>query len=272
MPGTGRAGKNGAGSPPRPAQNPEESTTVQHNAFLFIQCLVDAFRPEAGEAMVAVLERLGVGLDYPAEQTCCGQPAFNSGFRRDAAKAAKHFIAVFEPAPAIVCPSGSCVNMVRRHYAELFAHEPTWLARARAVAAKTYEFTEYLVDVLGVTDVGAQFDGTVTYHDSCHLARGLGIRRQPRVLLENVRGLTLAEMADSDTCCGFGGAFSVKYPELSEAVLEDKVANIVATGARAVVGCDLGCLMNIHGMLHRRGHAVEVLHIAEVLAGTGGAA
>jgi L-lactate dehydrogenase complex protein LldE len=236
---------------------------------LFVQCLVDALHPEAGEAMVRVLERLGCALDYPAEQTCCGQPAFNAGFRRDAAKAARHCIEVFEPAAAVVCPSGSCVNMVRRHYPELFAHDPRWLGRARALAAKTWEFTEFLVDVAGVADLGAAYAGTVTYHDSCHLARGLGIRRQPRLLLENVAGLTLVEMADSDACCGFGGSFSVKFPELSEAVLEDKVQSILATGAGAVVGCDLGCLLNIEGMLHRRGHAVRALHIAQVLAGTG---
>ncbi len=235
---------------------------------LFVQCLVDALHPAAAEAMVSVLTRLGFTLDYRGEQTCCGQPAFNAGFRRDAAKAARHCIEVFESAALVVCPSGSCVHMVRRHYPELFARDPRWLARAEALAARTFEFTEFLVDVAGVADLGAAYAGTVTYHDSCHLARGLGIRRQPRLLLEKVAGLTLREMADSDACCGFGGSFSVKFPELSEAVLEDKLASILATGAGAVVGCDLGCLLNIEGMLHRRGHPVRALHIAEILAGT----
>lgn len=237
---------------------------------LFIQCLVDSMFPEVGEAMVAVFDRLSIPLTYPEGQTCCGQPAYNSGYRREAAAAARHFIEVFENSPAIVCPSGSCVNMVRHHYPELFPGEPDMTERARAIGAKTFEFTEYLVDVLGVIDVMAEFSATVTYHDSCHLKRGLGIARQPRMLLEAVRGLEVIEMRDSDTCCGFGGTFSVNYPEISVAMVDEKIANILTTGAEAVVGCDISCLMNIKGRLSRRGEKVKVLHIAQVLAGISG--
>jgi L-lactate dehydrogenase complex protein LldE len=237
---------------------------------LFIQCLVDSMFPEVGEAMVKVFDRLAIPLAYPVGQTCCGQPAYNNGYRREAAAAAKHFIELFESSPTIVCPSGSCVHMVRHHYPGLFPDDPGMAERARAVGAKTFEFTEYLVDVLGVTDVMAEYPGVVTYHDSCHLSRGLGIARQPRLLLENVQGLQLIEMHDSDTCCGFGGTFSIKYPEISVAMADEKITNILATGAEAVVGCDISCLMNILGRLSRRGEKVKVLHIAQVLAGVKG--
>jgi L-lactate dehydrogenase complex protein LldE len=237
---------------------------------LFIQCLVDTMFPEAGTAMVTVFDRLGIPLAYPEGQTCCGQPAYNSGYRREAAAAARHFIEIFEGAATIVCPSGSCVHMVRHHYPELFPDDPIMAGRARAIGARTFEFSEYLVDVLGITDVGAEFPGTVTYHDSCHLSRGLGISRQPRLLLGAVRGLELLEMTDSDTCCGFGGTFSVNYPEISTAMVDEKIANILATGAEAVVGCDISCLMNIVGRLSRRCEKVKVLHIAQVLAGVEG--
>jgi L-lactate dehydrogenase complex protein LldE len=237
---------------------------------LFIQCLVDTMFPEVGEAMVTVFDRLGIPLAYPEGQTCCGQPAYNSGYRREAAAAARYFIEIFEGAETIVCPSGSCVSMVRHHYPELFPDDPRMAERARAIGAKTFEFTEYLVDVLGVTDVMAEFPGTVTYHDSCHLSRGLGISRQPRLLLGAVGGLELIEMADSDTCCGFGGTFSINYPEISTAMVDEKIINILATGADAVVGCDISCLMNILGRLSRREEKVKVLHIAQVLAGVKG--
>jgi L-lactate dehydrogenase complex protein LldE len=234
---------------------------------LFMQCIVDSCFPQVGEAMVAVLERQGLTLEYPADQTCCGQPAFNAGYRNEAARLARRFLDVFEDAECIVCPSGSCVHMVRHHYRELFAKEPRLLARAERVGAKTFEFTEFLVDVLGVTDVGASWHGDVTYHDSCHLLRGLGVKDQPRALLGKVRGLNLVEMTRSDECCGFGGTFSAKYPEISEALLETKLANIQATGAGAVVGCDMGCLMHMQGMIRRRELPISVHHIAEILAG-----
>ncbi|KAF5053079.1 Lactate utilization protein A [anaerobic digester metagenome] len=234
---------------------------------LFMQCIVDSCFPQVGEAMVAVLERQGLTLEYPADQTCCGQPAFNAGYRSESARLARRFLDVFEDAECIVCPSGSCVHMVRHHYRELFAKEPRLLARAERVGAQTFEFTEFLVDVLGVTDVGASWHGDVTYHDSCHLLRGLGVKDQPRALLGKVQGLNLVEMTRSDECCGFGGTFSAKYPEISEALLETKLANIQATGAGAVVGCDMGCLMHMQGMIRRRELPISVHHIAEILAG-----
>jgi len=240
---------------------------------LFIQCLVDTMFPETGEAMITVFDKLGIPYDYPTGQTCCGQPAFNSGYTRDAAAAARHFIDLFEDTEVIVCPSGSCVHMVRHHYPELFIDDPAMHSRALAIGAKTFEFTQYLVDELNITDVGAEYVGAVTYHDSCHLSRGLGIAAQPRVLLRNIRGLELIEMKDSDTCCGFGGTFSVNYPEISVAMADEKIDNILATGAGTVTGCDISCLMNILGRISRRKKDVKVRHIAQLLAGpTGGKA
>ncbi len=237
---------------------------------LFIQCLVDTLYPDVGDAMVSVFDRLGVPLAYPEGQTCCGQPAFNAGYRREAAKAAIRFIELFESAEAIVCPSGSCVHMVRHHYPELFPGDSAMREKALQIAAKTYEFTQYLVDILGVDSVEATFPRTVTYHDSCHLNRGLGIARQPRLLLQHTEGLQLVEMVDSDTCCGFGGTFSVNYPDISTAMVDEKIDNILASGAEVVTGCDISCLMNIQGRLSRRGETVQVLHIAEILAQTAG--
>ncbi|MFZ7111654.1 MAG: (Fe-S)-binding protein [Desulfatiglandales bacterium] len=234
---------------------------------LFIQCLVDGLYPEVGEAMVRVLEKLGISMNYPADQTCCGQPTFNAGFRKEARVAARRFIEIFEQSSIIVCPSGSCVHMVRNHYPELFKEEPHWLERAENIGRKTFELTEYLVDVLGVEDVGARFEGQVTYHDSCHLNRYLGISEQPRRLIRNVRGLRFIEMEDSAKCCGFGGEFSFRFPDISTAILEDKVRNVIQSGAEVVIGCDMGCLMNIQGMLNRRKAPVKTMHIAQLLAG-----
>ena len=188
---------------------------------LFIQCLVDGIYPEVGEAMVRIFRKLGINLICPTKQTCCGQPAFNAGYHREAGAAAKRFIDIFETAEVIVCPSGSCVTMVRHHYPQLFEVDDPWRQRACKVAAKTYELTEYLVDILGVDDLGAKYDGTITYHDSCHLLRNLRIREQPRRLLSKVSGVKFIEMSDADRCCGFGGSFSVKYTDISEAMDED---------------------------------------------------
>ncbi len=235
---------------------------------LFIQCLVDTMFPEAGEAMITVFDRLGIPYDYPTGQTCCGQPAYNSGYQRDAAAAARHFIDIFEDAEVIVCPSGSCVHMVQHHYPELFKDDALMCERALAVGDKTFEFTQYLVDELGISDVSSDFSGKVTYHDSCHLSRGLGIADQPRALLKNISELELLEMEDSDTCCGFGGTFSVNYPEISIAMVDEKIENILATGADVVTGCDISCLMNILGRISRRKENIKVLHIAQLLAGT----
>jgi len=234
---------------------------------LFIQCLVDGVYPEVGEAMVRIFRNLGLALDCPTQQTCCGQPAFNSGYRRQARAAARRFIEIFETAESVVCPSGSCVSMVRHHYPELFRDDAAWLPRARQVAGKTYELTEYLVDVLGMVELGAHYDGKITYHDSCHLLRSLRIHEQPRRLLHRVSGAEFVELYDSDQCCGFGGAFSVKYADISAAMVEDKVKNIIASGADTVTGCDMGCLMNIQGMLSRKGSDIKVRHIAQILAG-----
>ena len=233
---------------------------------LFIQCLVDGIYPDVGEAMVAIFRKLGIELACPEQQTCCGQPAFNAGYQSEARVAARRFIEIFESADVIVCPSGSCVTMVRHHYPQLFEGDAAWLQRARQVAAKSFELTEYLVDVLEVTDLGARFDGVVTYHDSCHLLRNLRIKEQPRQLLSRISGLEFVEMNDSDRCCGFGGSFSFKYADISAAMAQDKVNNIIASGADTVVGCDMGCLMNIEGMLSRQESSIQVMHIAELLA------
>lgn len=242
-----------------------DSTASFRKVSLFVQCLVDAFQPQVAQSMVTIFSSLGLEVECPTQQTCCGQMAFNAGHRKEAAVAARHFVAVFEDAEVIVCPSGSCASMVIHHYPQLLAADPAWVERARLVAAKTYEFTQFLVDVLGVWELGTRYAGTATYHDSCHLARNLGIREQPRVLLENTSGLNLVEMEDSDHCCGFGGVFSIKYPEISSALLQDKVANIRNSGADLVVGCDLGCLMNIQGLLHRQGSRIQTMHIAQLL-------
>jgi L-lactate dehydrogenase complex protein LldE len=234
-------------------------------ATLFIQCIVDSVFPKVGQSMVRVLDRLGVSMAYPEDQTCCGQPAFNSGYRGEARTAAKRFVEIFEDAEAIVCPSGSCVDMVRNHYVDLFENDSRWLARAEHVAAKTFEFSEFLEDVLKVEDVGASFAERVTYHDSCHLMRGIGVSRQPRVLISKVKDIDFVEMHDADRCCGFGGTFSFKYPDISTAMLEEKVRNIEASGAGVVVGCDMGCLMNIQGMLNRKNININTMHIAELL-------
>ena len=233
---------------------------------LFIQCLVDGIYPEVAQAMVRIFRGLGIKLSCPTRQTCCGQPAFNSGYRQEARAAAQRFIRLFESAETIVCPSGSCVTMVRHHYPELFRYDAAWQQRAVQVASRTYELTQYLVDILGLDDLGAHYDGTVTYH-SCHLLRYLGVKEQPRRLLRKVSGLNFVEMHDSDRCCGFGGAFAFKYGDISAAMAEDKARNVIASGADTVVGCDMGCLMNIQGMLSRKGSPVKVLHIAQILAG-----
>ncbi|MCP4020620.1 MAG: (Fe-S)-binding protein, partial [Desulfobacteraceae bacterium] len=187
---------------------------------LFIQCLVDSMYPEVGHAMVRLFERLEILVDIPLNQTCCGQPAFNSGYRKQAKIAAKRFIEIFETAEVIVCPSGSCVDMVKHQYPGLFKTGSPWQKRAKKVSKKIFELTEYLVDILGVEDMGGSFRGRVTYHDSCHLFRNLGVADQPRKLIANIRDTQLVEMKNSEKCCGFGGTFSVKYPDISTAILE----------------------------------------------------
>ncbi len=217
--------------------------------------------------MVEVLSRLGVEVEFSAGQTCCGQPAFNAGLWPDARKMAEHTIQVFEASPnEIVAPSGSCVGMIRHGYLELFADDPDWLTRAEALAARTFEFTEYLVDVLGVSDVGARWEGLLSYHPSCHLLRGLGVDRQPRELLANVHGATLIELPHAEECCGFGGVFSVEHPEISAEMLKRKILNLEASEAPTLVLADTGCRMHIAGGLHKENKSQRVVHIAEVLA------
>lgn len=240
------------------------SETVQ----LFITCLIDSFFPHIGEAMVRVLNRAGVRVAFPADQTCCGQPAFNAGLRADARPLAQRLIRTLEAAPGdVIIPSGSCTHMLRHGYPELFRDDPPWQERARALARRVYEFSEYLVDVRGVTDLGARWPGRLTYHPSCHLLRGLGIDRQPRALLAAVAGAEVVELPEREDCCGFGGVFSVEHPELSAAFLERKIANLEQTSAPTLVVADTGCLMHIQGGLARQGKPQRVVHIAEVLAG-----
>lgn len=233
---------------------------------LFIACLTDLFFPEVGVDTVRLLRRLGVSVDFPTGQTCCGQPAYNSGFHRDARAMARHFVEVFDGSPTIVTPSGSCATMARHAYPHLLSDDPRWASRARAIAGRTYELSEFLVDVLKVEDVGARWHGRVTYHDACHATRGLGIREQPRRLLRKVSGLELIEMVRPDICCGFGGTFSVRMPDISAAMLDDKISRIRATEASTVVTTDAGCIMHIAGGLRRQRQPVQVLHLATILA------
>ena len=232
---------------------------------LLVTCLVDQLAPEVGEATVRLLERLGHRVRFPEAQTCCGQPMFNDGFPADAAALAARTVEIFADDAPVVVPSGSCATMIRHFYSGLLAEGPHAEA-ARRLAARTFELSEFLVRVLGRTDVGARWEGRVTYHDSCHLLRELGIRDEPRRLLAAVTGLELVDMPYSDHCCGFGGAFAVKFPEVSSAILEPKLDRIVATGADAVVANDTGCLLQLAGGLRRRGSAIRTLHLAEVLA------
>ena len=237
-------------------------STVQ----LFVTCLVDTFYTETAEAILSILHRLGINVDFPQAQTCCGQPQFNAGLRVDARQMAEHMIRTFEAVQGeIVSPSGSCVHMVRHNYLELFLDDPAWLSRAQALARRTFEFTEYLVDVLGVINVDAKWDGVLTYHASCHLARGLGIDHQPRALLANVKGATIVELPEADDCCGFGGIFSVTHPELSAEFLKRKIGNLEKTQSPTLVVADTGCIMHIAGGLHRQKKPQCVVHIAEVL-------
>lgn len=237
-------------------------TTVQ----LFVTCLVDSFYPQTGEAVVQVLRRLGLSVEFPRDQTCCGQPNFNAGLRAEARSIAQHTLRVFEAAAGdVVIPSGSCAHMLRHNYPELFADDPLWLPRARALAGRTFEFTEYIVDRLGVTDLGARWEGPLAYHPSCHLLRGIGVDRQPRTLLAAVRGAEIRELPESQDCCGFGGIFSIEHAELSAEFLKRKIANLEKIEAPTLVTADTGCLMHIAGGLHRQGKTQKVVHIAEVL-------
>jgi L-lactate dehydrogenase complex protein LldE len=225
---------------------------------LFVTCIVDQLFPNVGIAMAEVLERAGCEVEFREQQTCCGQPAFNSGYRDEARAVAEHFLKTFEGAENIVVASGSCCSMISHHFAELFPHgrhvPPVW------------EFSQFLTDVLKIEDVGASFDGLVTYHDSCHALRDLKIKEGPRKLLHNVRRLRFVEMEPAEECCGFGGTFSVKFPEISGAMARTKIEAIERTGAGTVVSIDSSCLMQLQGALSRAGSRIRTMHLAEVLA------
>ncbi len=225
---------------------------------LFITCLSDMFFPNTGEAMVRLLKRHGVQVDFPMEQTCCGQPAFNSGFRDEARQMARQWLKAFRNAEYVVAPSGSCVAMVRNYYPEL-------LPEATEIASRTYEFTQFMVDVLKLEDIGAEFHARAAYHHSCHMRRELGVYHQPLTLLKHVKGLEVVEVPRQDLCCGFGGTFSVKMPEISEAMVVDKVQAVASTGADILLGADSSCIMNIGGRMAREGRPIRVMHIAELL-------
>ena len=250
--------------------DPQRSIPVS----LFFTCLADAFYPRVAFAAVEVLERFGASVRVPLSQTCCGQPAFNSGNRKEARAMARKFLLSFSGEDYIVTPSGSCAAMVKHGYPVLFRDEPRTLSLARSVGERLYELSQFLVDVLGVSDAKSGFTGKVTYHDSCHLRRGLGVTEAPRKLLRALPGVEFVEMEESDRCCGFGGVFSVKYPQISCRMTEKKIERILATGADYVTSGDLGCLMAIDGMISRAGHPVKAIHLAEILAGmpAGGAA
>jgi L-lactate dehydrogenase complex protein LldE len=245
-----------------------EQSVVDHakRVGLFVTCLVDLIRPSVGFAAAKLLEDAGCAVEVPL-QSCCGQPAFNSGDRGSARAIAEQVIEAFASYDYVVAPSGSCAGMLKAHYPELFQGDPNWSARADAFAAKSYELVSFLVDVLGVERVNAHFEGKVTYHDSCSGLRELGVHAQPRRLLGTVQGLALTEMRGADVCCGFGGTFCVKYPDISNAIVGKKAANAVETGAQTLLAGDLGCLMNIAGKMQREGRTMEVRHVAEVLAG-----
>ena len=267
---------------------------AQVKASLFVTCIVDQIYPEVGEAATRVLRRLGVDLDFPPGQTCCGQPAFNSGYWRDAKPLAKRTLRTFEGDRYVVAPSGSCASMLRVFYGELLEDEPELLKQAESLAKRVYEFSEFVVDVLGVTDLGPYVEHnrgtaggihphpnlppsrgkgpdeavsprTVTYHETCHLRRELGATTQPRALIRSLDGVSLLEMEQSEVCCGFGGTFAVKYPDISGAMLQDKLDNIRDTGAEAVVACDSSCLMQIAGGMARQGVSTRPLHLAQLL-------
>ena len=238
---------------------------------LLITCLGDVFYPDVGVAIVRLLRGLGVAVDFPAGQTCCGLPLFNSGYHRDAARVAARTLAVFREATHVVVPSGSCAWMLRKEYPGLLKGDSRLGPAAEALAARTYELSQFLVRVLGVTRLPSTVTGRVTYHDSCHLLRGLGEGEAPRTLLRNLDGVELVPLPGADQCCGFGGSFSVRLPEVSTAILDRKVAAIELTGADRVVACDAGCLMQIGGRLTRTGSRVRAAHLAELLAPAGAA-
>ncbi|MBL4783960.1 MAG: (Fe-S)-binding protein [Cohaesibacteraceae bacterium] len=244
----------------------DSNPKIQPNVGLFVTCLVDLFRPSVGFSAVKLLEDAGCRVDVPVSQTCCGQPAYNSGDKADTRDIAKNTIKAFERFDYVVAPSGSCAGMLKKHYPELFKDDADWLKRANALAEKTHELISFLTDHLGIEKVEATFNGTATYHDSCAGLRELDISSQPRKLLASVTGLSLQEMNDPDVCCGFGGTFAIKYGDISNAIVSKKTKNIVAVEPDLLIAGDLGCLMNMAGKLKRQGSSIKVRHVAEILA------
>ena len=239
---------------------------------LFVTCLVDLYRPNVGFSAIALLEEAGCLVEVPDAQTCCGQPAYNTGDRATAQDLARGVIDTFLPYDYTVVPSGSCGGMISHHYPGLFADDPQYRGRAEALAAKTHELVSFLTDTLGLDAVKARYDGVITYHDSCSVLRELGVKAQPRKLLRSMPGVTLKEMPDAEICCGFGGTFCVKYPDISTRMVTDKTRSIASTGADTLLAGDMGCLLNMAGRLKREGTPVKVRHVAEVLAGRTGEA
>lgn len=233
---------------------------------LFATCLIDTFYPETGEAVIRLLNHFGVETVFPKGQTCCGKPADSGGYSRQARKAASHFISVFQGDDPIVIPSGSCASMVKNHYPSLFEDDPLMKQRAVQVADRTYELTQFLVHVLKAHENGFIGKGKITYHASCQLTRELGVREEPLILLQSIKGAEFMPLPNADRCCGFGGIFMAKLPEVSMALADEKLDTILSTGADVVTGCDHGCLMNIADAVRRRGAKIEIKHIARVLA------
>jgi L-lactate dehydrogenase complex protein LldE len=246
---------------------PETAHPHRPHVALFVTCLVDLFRPSIGFAAVKLLEEAGCRITIPERQTCCGQPAYNSGDRATALAIAKQTIAAFEGFDFVVVPSGSCGGMIKHHYPQILAEDQAWSARAEALASRTFELTQFLAEQCGKTDFGARLAGTCTYHDSCSSLREMQVKTAPRDLLQNVAGLSLSEMEETDACCGFCGTFCIKFPDVSNAMAARKVATIAATGADLLLAGDLGCLLHLAGKMKRDGGKVEVRHVAEVLAG-----
>jgi L-lactate dehydrogenase complex protein LldE len=249
------ASKTGAGSSPR--------------VGLFVTCLVDVIRPRVGFSALHLLRDAGCRVEVPVGQTCCGQPAFNSGDGRHTRGLARRVIRAFEGYDYLVAPSGSCAGTIRKHYPEIFASEPAWAQRSASLAGRTHELLSFLVDVMGYAPRDVALSASATYHHTCSGLREMGVKAQPRRLLAQVQGLEMRQLEGDETCCGFGGTFCVKYPAISNAIVEEKAENIEATGAELLLGGDLGCLMNMAGKLHRRGARVRAFHAAEIVAGMG---
>ena len=257
----------GAASPKSPPDAPPKSPPKSPHVALFVTCLVDAMRPQVGFAALQLLEEAGCRVAVPQAQTCCGQPAYNSGGDADAALLARHFIETFEPYDYVVAPSGSCIGMTKAHYVEALAGDPAWAERARRLGERSFELMSFLVDVMHYRPQGRRLDASATYHDSCSGLRELGVFTQPRELLAQVQGLQMRPLAGNDVCCGFGGTFCVKYPAISNAIVGEKAAAIEQSGAQLLLGGDMGCLMNMAGKLSRRGSTVRAYHAIEVVAG-----